>query len=74
MNAAPTQTVIAGVIGESRQVGTRSRTVFDYLHEWVVTVDHKKLGLMYIIYGLLFFVVAGVEAILSKRLGRSCRC
>src|SRR5262247_980398 len=29
------------------------------LHELVVTVDHKKLGLMYIGSALLFFVVAG---------------
>ena len=32
------------------------------LHEWVVTVDHKRLGLMYIGGGLLFFVVAGLQA------------
>src|ERR1700741_4266997 len=29
------------------------------LHELVVTVDHKKLGLMYIGSALFFFVVAG---------------
>ncbi len=32
------------------------------LHEWVVTVDHKRLGIMYILTGLLFFVIAGLEA------------
>jgi len=32
------------------------------LHEWAVSVDHKRLGLMYIASGLLFFVVAGLEA------------
>ncbi|MDA1008836.1 MAG: cbb3-type cytochrome c oxidase subunit I, partial [Planctomycetota bacterium] len=31
------------------------------VHEWAVTVDHKKLGIMYVIAGLLFFVVAGLE-------------
>jgi len=30
------------------------------LHEWVVTVDHKKLGLMYIGTSLFFFIVAGL--------------
>lgn len=30
------------------------------LHEWVVTVDHKKLGLMYIGTGLIFFIVAAL--------------
>jgi cytochrome c oxidase subunit 1 len=32
------------------------------LHEWVTTVDHKKLGVMYIVSGLVFFVIAGLEA------------
>ena len=28
----------------------------DVLHDWVATVDHKKLGLMYIGSGLVFFL------------------
>ncbi|HEY7039503.1 MAG TPA: cytochrome c oxidase subunit I [Methylomirabilota bacterium] len=32
------------------------------LHEWVITVDHKRLGVMYVLAGLAFFLVAGVEA------------
>src|SRR5579875_1201181 len=32
------------------------------IHQWVVTVDHKRLGLMYIGGGLLFFVIAGLQA------------
>jgi cytochrome c oxidase subunit 1 len=32
------------------------------LHEWVITVDHKRLGMMYIGGALLFFVVAGLQA------------
>src|SRR5262245_14851741 len=32
------------------------------LHELVVTVDHKKLGLMYIASALFFLVVAGLMA------------
>src|SRR6266849_10345391 len=42
------------------------KTVLDHLHEWVVTVDHKKLGLMYIMYALLFLLVGGVEAVLIR--------
>ncbi len=38
------------------------RSVPSVLHEWVVSVDHKRLGLMYIASGLLFFLVAGLEA------------
>src|SRR2546422_1312207 len=32
------------------------------LHEWVITVDHKRLGVMYVLAGLAFFVIAGLEA------------
>lgn len=32
------------------------------LHEWVTTVDHKRLGIMYITGGLFFFCVAGLQA------------
>jgi len=42
------------------------KTIFDQIHSWVVTVDHKKLGLMYIMYGLLFLVVGGLEATLIR--------
>ncbi|SPE61445.1 Cytochrome c oxidase subunit 1 [Verrucomicrobia bacterium] len=41
-------------------------TVLEHIHSWLVTVDHKKLGLMYIMYGLLFFVIAGSEASLMR--------
>ena len=32
------------------------------VHSWVASVDHKRLGLMYIASGLVFFVIAGLEA------------
>src|SRR6202166_2219614 len=38
----------------------------DTLHEWVTTVDHKRLGVLYILYALLFLVVAGVEALIIR--------
>src|SRR5271156_6116211 len=34
--------------------------------EWVATVDHKKLGLMYVISALLFLVVAGLKATVMR--------
>jgi len=36
------------------------------LHEWVVTVDHKRLGIMYIVTGLLFFMIGGFEAAMMR--------
>jgi cytochrome c oxidase subunit I len=38
----------------------------EVLHGWVTTVDHKRLGLMYIGYALLFLVIAGFEALLIR--------
>src|SRR5215470_9474561 len=32
------------------------------VHEWVITVDHKRLGILYILYALTFLVIAGAEA------------
>ncbi|MFZ0885157.1 MAG: cytochrome c oxidase subunit I [Candidatus Acidiferrales bacterium] len=43
-----------------------ARPIGERLHDWVVTVDHKKLGIMYILYALLFFVVGGVEALIMR--------
>ena len=34
----------------------------EHLYDWVATVDHKRLGLMYICSALIFFVVAGLMA------------
>src|SRR5208337_3995935 len=43
-----------------------AKPLFDRVHEWIVTVDHKKLGLMYILYGILFLVIAGLEATVMR--------
>ena len=39
-----------------------SRPLVDTLHEWVTTVDHKRLGILYLGYALPFLVVGGIEA------------
>jgi cytochrome c oxidase subunit I len=36
------------------------------VYEWLGTGDHKKIGLMYIAYALVFLVVMGVEAVLMR--------
>jgi cytochrome c oxidase subunit 1 len=43
-----------------------SRPPLEVLHDWLTTVDHKKIGLMYIAYALVFLVIAGFEAILMR--------
>ena len=43
-----------------------SRPLVAALHEWVTTVDHKRLGILYILYSLLFLVIAGIEAMIMR--------
>jgi len=46
-----------------RRQGTAAhRLTLGLLHDWVVTVDHKRLGIMYVVTGLAFMVIAGLEA------------
>ena len=42
---------------------TAAHTMLENLHEWVVTVDHKRLGVLYVLYGLVFLLVGGAEAV-----------
>src|SRR3989449_7529224 len=41
---------------------TAAHPFVDKLHEWVTTVDHKRLGMLYIGYALVFLVIGGIEA------------
>lgn len=34
--------------------------------EWLFTVDHKKIGIMYGVVAMVFFIVGGVEALLIR--------
>src|SRR5271156_1205015 len=40
--------------------------IADNLHQWVTTVDHKRLGILYIAYALLFLAFGGVEATIIR--------
>jgi cytochrome c oxidase subunit 1 len=42
------------------------RPIGSILHDWVVTVDHKKLGILYILYALVFLVIGGIEATIMR--------
>ncbi|HKE27677.1 MAG TPA: cytochrome c oxidase subunit I [Bryobacteraceae bacterium] len=42
------------------------RPWIETLHDWVTTVDHKRLGILYIGYGLCYLVVAGIEALIIR--------
>ncbi len=43
-----------------------SRPFVQVMHDWVVTVDHKRLGVMYFCYGILFLVIGGIEASIMR--------
>src|ERR1700752_3061547 len=41
-------------------------TLLETLHSWVITVDHKRLGILYVIYSIFFLLVGGIEAIFIR--------
>ena len=41
-------------------------TWLETLHSWVITVDHKKLGLMYMMLAIFFLLVGGAEVLLIR--------
>jgi cytochrome c oxidase subunit 1 len=43
-----------------------SQPIGTMLHDWVVTVDHKKLGILYILYALVFLLIGGIEATIVR--------
>jgi cytochrome c oxidase subunit 1 len=54
------ESIALGTVSES------ARPIGERLHDWVITVDHKRLGILYILYALFFLVVAGIEAIIMR--------
>ncbi len=55
-------------IGEQAVVPAIRRRTFSesYIGSWITTVDHKQLGLMYLVTGFFFFLVGGMEALLIR--------
>jgi cytochrome c oxidase subunit 1 len=39
------------------------KTFLEWMHEWVTTVDHKRIGLLYIWFSIIFLLVGGAEAL-----------
>ena len=56
---------VSQVIDPSTSASERG-TFLEKLHGWVVTVDHKRLGILYILYSTFFLLVAGVEALFIR--------
>ncbi len=56
---------LGGSVDLTRPAPTRDLLV-ELLHEWVITVDHKKLGILYFVYAIFFLLVGGFEALLIR--------
>jgi len=48
--------------------GTRelSLPLGEALHSWVTTVDHKRLGILYIVLAVVFLIIGGIEAAIMR--------
>jgi len=53
-------------IADTVQEAAPRRYWLEVLHDWVTTVDHKKIGLMYIGYALIFMLIGGFQALLMR--------
>src|SRR4051794_40967749 len=42
------------------------RPLVERLHEWVVTVDHKRIAALYIVYALMMLAIGGIEATIMR--------
>jgi cytochrome c oxidase subunit 1 len=52
--------------GFERRAATAARDLPSLLHEWTTTVDHKKLGILYVGMAIVFLVVGGCEALVMR--------
>jgi len=50
-----TTTPVLEAIDETLE--TQGKPPLNVIYEWLTTVDHKKIGLMYIVYALIFLVL-----------------
>jgi len=53
-------------IAEGVVVARRKRFSETYIGQWIMTTDHKKIGVMYIVTGFFFFLLGGAEALLIR--------
>src|SRR5437899_4604899 len=49
-----------------RAAEATSNSWLETLHGWVTTVDHKRLGILYIGFALVFLVIGGIEATIMR--------
>ena len=60
---------LPGRLPDTAAQGARADTfgnIVEILHEWVTTVDHKKIGILYVLYSLMMLVAGGIEILLIR--------
>jgi len=53
--------ITPGLLGSDFAAGSQSRWL-----EWIATVDHKRIGILYLLATLFFFCVGGIEALMMR--------
>ena len=56
----------AGAVDRTTEVPGQRSNEYTGLLSWVTTVDHKRIGIMYIVTATFFLCVGGFEAILMR--------
>ena len=46
--------------------GAKKHPLLSTIYEWLSTVDHKRLGILYILFALIFLVIGGIEATIMR--------
>jgi len=57
---------VSGAVLDDEIVASPAVAEGEGLLNWVASVDHKKIGLMYLISGFVFFAIGGFEALLMR--------
>jgi len=57
---------VSGAVLDDEIVAASAVAEGEGLLNWVASVDHKKIGLMYLISGFVFFAIGGFEALLMR--------
>ena len=65
MTAVP-EVIAAPVPAEARPDLLRRPRATSGVWSWFTTIDHKKIGILYGTTALVFFVIAGIEALLIR--------
>jgi cytochrome c oxidase subunit I len=59
-------TTLTHPVAERARPGEERGTLTGWMQDLIYTVDHKKLGIMYVATGWIFFIIGGIMALLIR--------